>query len=408
MSGHLGDLSSKQETALEEFRKAVGDILQADQDDRYLLRWLRARDFNVNKAERMLREHLQWRQEFGADTLLHGPEAPEVLRKYYPGGMTGHDRDGCPVWLIPFGNCDLKGMLMSTTKEEMMAYVIRSFEFIEEDLKAQSIKLGKAVETQTYIFDFGDFSVRSIASRAVLDFLTGLMSAFESNYPERLKKAFVINAPRIFPVFWRLVRPFLSEATAQKLHLFGCDGWKDALLAEIDADQLPKHWGGTLTDPDGNPRCPSIVIDGGRVPPEYYRSFSKMEAASASLTGLEEDSPGTLRKSAVVDRQGFLDVPVRVDKAGTLLTWELHSEDVRFGIFYQDDVVHKELPCSIGDGGEVTEVIKPFRIKGRGKVAEEGAVTCTRPGLYVLKFDNTFSWLTSKTVSYSVRLTAPT
>lgn len=123
------------------------------------------------------------------------------------------------------------------------------------------------------------------------------------------------------------------------------------------------------------------VIDGGRVPPEYYRSFSKMEAASASLTGLEEDSPGTLRKSAVVDRQGFLDVPVRVDKAGTLLTWELHSEDVRFGIFYQDDVVHKELPCSIGDGGEVTEVIKPFRIKGRGKVAEEGAVTCTRPGL---------------------------
>lgn len=35
--------------------------------------------------------------------------------------------------------------------------------------------------------------------------------------------------------------------------------WEKALLKKIDADVLPKHWGGTRVDPDGNPKCPSVV-----------------------------------------------------------------------------------------------------------------------------------------------------
>jgi hypothetical protein len=35
--------------------------------------------------------------------------------------------------------------------------------------------------------------------------------------------------------------------------------WQAALLQEIDADQLPLFYGGTLTDPDGNGKCPSKV-----------------------------------------------------------------------------------------------------------------------------------------------------
>ena len=41
--------------------------------------------------------------------------------------------------------------------------------------------------------------------------------------------------------------------------------WKEKLLEYIDADQLPVHWGGTATDPDGDPYCRSKVshVDGG-------------------------------------------------------------------------------------------------------------------------------------------------
>lgn len=56
---------------------------------------------------------------------------------------------------------------------------------------------------------------------------------------------------------FNLVKPFLSAATLAKLRIFSHDAkaWKDALLEEIDADQLPAHYGGTMTDPDGNPFC---------------------------------------------------------------------------------------------------------------------------------------------------------
>ena len=35
--------------------------------------------------------------------------------------------------------------------------------------------------------------------------------------------------------------------------------WKSAILQKIDADQLPVHWGGTQTDPDGDIYCRSKV-----------------------------------------------------------------------------------------------------------------------------------------------------
>jgi hypothetical protein len=35
--------------------------------------------------------------------------------------------------------------------------------------------------------------------------------------------------------------------------------WKQTLLKDYDADQLPVNWGGTKTDPDGDPFCKSQV-----------------------------------------------------------------------------------------------------------------------------------------------------
>lgn len=55
-TGHVGDLSPAQETALTAFRDAVTDIANKPEDnDYYYLRWLRARKFNVDKALDMFR-----------------------------------------------------------------------------------------------------------------------------------------------------------------------------------------------------------------------------------------------------------------------------------------------------------------------------------------------------------------
>ena len=44
---------------------------------------------------------------------------------------------------------------------------------------------------------------------------------YESNYPETLKKAYIVNAPSFFPLCWKILRPLLSDCTASKVEIFG-------------------------------------------------------------------------------------------------------------------------------------------------------------------------------------------
>jgi hypothetical protein len=58
-----------------------------------------------------------------------------------------------------------------------------------------------------------------------------------------------------------IMKPFLPEKTMSKVHIFSHDDkvWKAAILEHVNPDQLPVAYGGTLTDPDGNPNCITMV-----------------------------------------------------------------------------------------------------------------------------------------------------
>lgn len=54
----------------------------------------------------------------------------------------------------------------------------------------------------------------------------------------------------------------MNEYTLSKIQIIKADPnkWKPAILQVVPANQLPVHFGGTLTDPDGNPRLTTKVI----------------------------------------------------------------------------------------------------------------------------------------------------
>jgi metal transporter CNNM len=58
-----------------------------------------------------------------------------------------------------------------------------------------------------------------------------------------------------------MIKPFLHERTRSKIQIFSHDAkqWKAAILADVIAEELPVSYGGTLTDPDGNPNCITLV-----------------------------------------------------------------------------------------------------------------------------------------------------
>lgn len=51
----------------------------------------------------------------GLDTTLPQWTMPEVMKRFYPKGTFGEDRDGHPVWYYNLGNLDPRGEITSVS-----------------------------------------------------------------------------------------------------------------------------------------------------------------------------------------------------------------------------------------------------------------------------------------------------
>ena len=63
-------------------------------------------------------------------------------------------------------------------------------------------------------------------------------------FPETMGKMYVINASTVFSFIWSLVKPFIDEKTAKKIHVYE-DDYLDDLLNDVDKENLPKFLGGS-------------------------------------------------------------------------------------------------------------------------------------------------------------------
>jgi hypothetical protein len=80
------------------------------------------------------------------------------------------------------------------------------------------------------------------------------------------------SAPKIFSFAFSIVKKFLDEYTLSKINIYkqNRNKWLPAILERVDKSHLPAHYGGALTDSDGNPKCVEKICWGGKVPKSYY------------------------------------------------------------------------------------------------------------------------------------------
>ncbi|NXW81796.1 S14L2 protein, partial [Alopecoenas beccarii] len=258
-----------------QFRENLQDVLPSmpSQDDYFLLKWLRARCFDLPKAEGMLRKPRDGCPCRGLSPpgLCVPPDPaalPQVIRKYMAGGMCGYDREGSPIWYDIVGPLDAKGLLFSASKQDLLKCKFRDCEMLRHECECQTQKLGKKIETVLMVYDCEGLGLKHLWKPAI-DTYGEILSMFEENYPDSLKRLLIIKAPKIFPVAYNLVKHLLSEDTRKKVMVLGSN-WKEVLQRYIDPEQIPVEYGGTLTDPDGDPKCSSKINYGGDVPQHYY------------------------------------------------------------------------------------------------------------------------------------------
>lgn len=91
--------------------------------DEHILRFLRARDFNMDKAREMLCQSLTWRKQYQVDYILETWRPPAFLEEYYAGGWHFHDRNGRPLYILRLGQMDTKGLVKALGEEALLRHV---------------------------------------------------------------------------------------------------------------------------------------------------------------------------------------------------------------------------------------------------------------------------------------------
>ncbi|XP_059531917.1 SEC14-like protein 4 isoform X1 [Myotis daubentonii] len=386
MSGRVGDLSPQQQEALARFQDNLQDLLPTmpKADDHFLLRWLRAQNFDLKKSEDMLRKHLEFRKQQDLDNILTW-QPSEVIQRYDSGGLCGYDYEGCPVWFDIIGSLDPKGLLLSASKQELIRKRIKVCERLLQECELQSQKLGRKIETVLMVFDLEGLGLQHLWKPAV-EVYQQFFAIMEANYPETVKNLIIVRAPKLFPVAFNLVKSFITEETRRKIVILG-GNWKQELPKFISPDQLPVEFGGTLTDPDGNPKCLTKINYGGQVPRSYY---------------LHNQVRVQYEHTATVGRGSSLQVEFEILFPGCVLRWQFESEraDIGFGVFLKSKKGERQRV------GEMTEVLPSQRYNAH-LVPEDGSLTCLQAGVYVLRFDNTYSLIHAKKVSYTVEVLLP-
>ncbi|KAG8529224.1 uncharacterized protein KY384_005859 [Bacidia gigantensis] len=260
-SGHPGHTTKEQDAAIFSLRTQLEQAGYKERlDTLTMLRFLRARKFDVAAAKKMFEDCEKWRKEFGVDDLVRNFEYTEKSKvfEYYPQYYHKTDKashfdsailrllalvDGRPVYIEHLGKIDLPAINKITTDKRMLQNLVVEYEKLADPrLPACSRKSGQLLETCCTVLDLKGVGVTRVPS--VYGYLRQTSAVSQNYYPERLGHMYLINAPWGFASVFSVVKGFLDPVTVQKIHVLG-SGYQSELLKQVSKENLPEVLGGT-------------------------------------------------------------------------------------------------------------------------------------------------------------------
>ncbi|XP_075032921.1 alpha-tocopherol transfer protein-like [Mixophyes fleayi] len=201
-------------------------------DDSFLLRFLRARKFDYDRALQLLVNYYSCRKGW-----------PEVFTDLRPSAIK------------PVLDSGFLTVLPHTDTEGRRIVCIRPGRWnpqnypITENLRVIYLSLEKIIESEetqvngiVILADYEGVGL-SQASRFGPFVAKKMVGILQDGFPIRIKAINVINEPRIFKGIFAIIRPFLKEKLVKRFFLHGSD--LHSLHSNIPKAILPEEYGGT-------------------------------------------------------------------------------------------------------------------------------------------------------------------
>ena len=157
--GRLDYLTPEQMSILEQFKiilNAHGAFHQEKHDDHLLLRFLRARKFDLNEAVKMWMTKEQWIKEFQVDSILSSFTFPKWKQtmEYYPRFYHNVDKFGRPIYIEQIGALNVKKLLEVADIDTMILQFVYEYEkLLKYRFEACSIAAKTHIEQTCSIYD---------------------------------------------------------------------------------------------------------------------------------------------------------------------------------------------------------------------------------------------------------------
>ncbi|XP_077992884.1 alpha-tocopherol transfer protein-like [Glandiceps talaboti] len=206
------------------------------QDDAFLLRFLRNKKFEVDRAFKSLVHHYQVRRDYGE---IFTNYRPSFIKQYYEMKhemvCPGKDSDGRTIIAIRpsmVNNC--------CTVLDCARAILMLLEALlqDEDMQVNGI---------VYVIDCEGFDWR-LLKQASPWVMKKIVDSYVNSVPIRIKGAHFIRPSGIFKAFYTIIRPFIPEKIKRRIH-FHSEEYEN-LHKHVPSSILPSDLGGQIPEYD--------------------------------------------------------------------------------------------------------------------------------------------------------------
>lgn len=221
----------------EAFLKKYGDkYTLIRSDDAFLLRFLRSKKFDQEKALKVLGNYHYCRKDI--PEVFDKMETPALLKETLTLGfqyvLPHKDKNGVTVWLYRDGLLKDDVDLMNVLAACMLS--------LEKELESEEFQ----INGMTCVEDMKGMSLKIVAKMS-MSVMRKMAFMTQDAMPIRYKMMHIVNEGKFYDVVFQLIKPFLSKKMKERIKVHGTDFSK--LHEYIDPQYLPDDLGGTGGDP---------------------------------------------------------------------------------------------------------------------------------------------------------------